>query len=341
MIISRTPYRVSFFGGGTDYPAWYLEEDGAVLSTTIDKYIYLTCRILPPFFLPVRFRVIWRHVESVATIDDILHPAVRAGLQHFGIGDATGLEIHYQGDLPARSGMGSSSTFAVGMIKCLMALRGQMIGKQDLAMQAIAFEQDVMKTCVGSQDQVAAAYGGLNVIRFHKGGQIHIEPVVLPPARSAQLQTNLVLLHTGIDRSASLVAAQVVEQMTRKNDMLREMRGLVDNALAVLTNGSDLDDFGRLLNETWLMKRTLSPQIANSKIDQIYQIACDHGALGGKLLGAGAGGFMLFYIPAERRQELVDALSYYMFVPFHFENEGSTLIYYDSKDNVSHGDAGH
>lgn len=336
MIISRTPYRVSFFGGGTDYPAWYMEEDGAVLSTTIDKFIYLTCRVLPPFFLPVRFRVIWRHVESVATIDDILHPAVRAGLQHFGFGDCTGLEIHYQGDLPARSGMGSSSTFAVGLIKCLMALRGQMVSKQELATKAIEFEQGVMKTCVGSQDQVAAAYGGLNVIRFRKGGQIQVEPVVLPPERSAALQANLVLLHTGIDRSASLVAAQVVEQLTRKNDMLREMHALVDKALAVLSGGGELDDFGRLLHETWVMKRTLSPQIANTKIDQIYQTACQHGALGGKLLGAGAGGFMLFYVPAERRQELIDALSYYMFVPFHFENEGSTLIYYDSKDSVSH-----
>ncbi len=337
MIISRTPYRVSFFGGGTDYPAWYMEEDGAVLSTTIDKYIYLTCRVLPPFFLPMRFRVVWRHVESVATIDDILHPAVRAGLQHFDLGDIPGLEIHYQGDLPARSGMGSSSSFAVGMIKSLMALRGQMISKQELAMQAIALEQDVMKTCVGSQDQVAAAYGGLNVIRFRKGGQIYVEPVVLPPARSARLQSNLVLLHTGIDRSASIVAAQVVEQMTHKNDMLREMRALVDSALGVLTGNDDLDDFGKLLHETWQMKRTLTPQIANSKIDQIYQTALDHGALGGKLLGAGAGGFMLFYIPAERRKELEEALSYYMFVPFQFENEGSTLIYYDSKDNVSHG----
>lgn len=327
MIITKTPFRISFFGGGTDYPVWYRKEGGAVLSTTIDKYCYLTCRYLPPFFSEVRHRIVWRHVETVSNIADILHPAVREGLRYLGFDDSTGLEIHYQGDMPARSGMGSSSAFAVGLIKGLLALRGQTIGKHDLALKAIDLEQNVLKEDVGSQDQVAAAYGGLNVIRFAANGDIHVEPVALSPARLAELQARLVLYYTGTSRTASAVAADVVANIPGKGDLLRKMHALVDRAVAILRSGSDLDEFGRLLDETWQLKRQQSARVTNPVVDGIYRKAMTSGALGGKLLGAGTSGFMVFYVQSGKQAQVQQALGDYLNVPFKFETEGSILDY--------------
>lgn len=327
MIISRTPFRMSFFGGGTDYPAWYLEEGGAVLSTTIDKYCYLSCRYMPPFF-DIKHRVVWRHVETVLTIADILHPAVREGLYFLGFDDSVGLEIHYQGDLPARSGMASSSAFAVGLIKALTALRGQMISKHDLALKAIELEQKVLKENVGSQDQVAVAYGGFNAIHFFQNGAIRVEPVTIPTSRVSELQSQLLLFYTGASRSASEIAGDVVANLGNKRDVLREMRSLVDEAVSILNGNGKLDDFGRLLHENWKLKCNQSKLVTNSLVDHIYQTAIEHGALGGKLLGAGSSGFMVFYVPLERQSHVIQALSGYLQVPFKFETEGSTLIYY-------------
>jgi len=333
MIISRTPFRISFFGGGTDYPAWYLKEGGSVLSTTIDRYCYITCRYMPPFFRELKHRIVWRHVETVLSLDDILHPAVREGLRYLGFDDSAGLEIHYQGDLPARSGMGSSSSFAVGLIKALTALRGQMISKHDLALKAIELEQNVLKENVGSQDQVAVAYGGLNVIRFHQNGQILVEPVTIPQSRKSDLQSRLLLFYTGTSRFASNIAADVIANMSGKREILRQMHSYVDEALSVLCGTDSLDDFGRLLHETWMLKKQQSELVTNSLVDSIYQAAMTNGAIGGKLLGAGSSGFMLFYVPPEKQPTVIQALSDYLHVPFKFDNEGCTLIHYGN-DNI-------
>ena len=244
MIITRTPLRISFFGGGTDYPAWYKKEGGAVLSTTIDKYSYITCRYLPPFFRELKHRIVWRHVETVYTISDILHPAIKEGLRFLGFDDTKGVEIHYQGDLPARSGMGSSSSFAVGLIKALLALRGETIEKHGLALKAIELEQDRLKESVGSQDQMSVAYGGLNVIRFEKDGTISVEPVEMSEERRAELESRLLLFYSGTSRSASDIADDIIANISANGDLLRRMRSHVDAAKDLLQGNGDIDDFG-------------------------------------------------------------------------------------------------
>lgn len=329
MIISRTPYRISFFGGGTDYPAWYRTEGGAVLSSTIDKYCYISCRYLPPFF-NIRHRIVWSHIETVNTISEILHPAVREGLRYLGFDDSVGLEIHHQGDLPARSGIGSSSTFSVGLIKALTALRGQMIGKHDLALKALELEQNVLKESVGSQDQVAAAYGGINVIRFLANDSIQVEPLTISKERIRQLEKNLLLLFTGSSRMGGEIAKHVIASLADKATQLRQLHQMVEQAAAILTGDGSLDDFGRLLHEAWMIKRGLASGVTNSAVDEVYHIALQHGALGGKLLGAGSKGFMLFYVPFEKQKALMQVLSNFLWVPVQFEWEGSTTIYYDN-----------
>ncbi|MHB8164939.1 MAG: GHMP family kinase ATP-binding protein [Methanoregula sp.] len=326
MIISRTPFRISFFGGGTDYPAWFLKNGGAALSTTIDKYCYITCRHFPPFFAEVKHRIVWSHIETVPTISNILHPAVREGLKYMNFDDSTGLEIHHQGDLPARSGMGSSSAFAVGLINALSGLRGQNLTKSELARKAIELEHDVLKENVGCQDQVAVAYGGMNIIRFQPGGEIIVKPLSLSSSRMEELQTRLFLLYTGTTRSASSVAADVIANISKKERILKQMQNNVDEASSILTGSDDLDEFGRLLHENWILKCQQSDMITNSTVDGIYKTAMDNGAIGGKLLGAGVSGFMLFYIPLEKQDQVKKALSSYLNVPFKFENQGSTLI---------------
>ena len=330
MIISRTPYRISFFGGGTDYPAWYLKEGGAVLSTTIDRYCFISARYLPPFF-ETRHRVVWSRIETVWRSADIQHPAVREGLRFLKFDDTRGIEIHHQGDLPARSGIGSSSSFVVGLIKALSALRGEMISKQALADKALELEQQVLKEHVGSQDQIAAAYGGINVIHFLENGDFRVEPVTVPGPRLRELEARLLLLYTGASRTSSDLAAGLVAGLADKRHTLRRMRAMVDEAVVILGSQTSLDDFGRLLHESWSLKRDLTPVMTNAVVDEIYETARRHGALGGKLLGAGSSGFMVFYVPLERQPAVIEALSAYLRVPFRFESEGSTIIYYDPK----------
>lgn len=328
MIITRTPYRVSFFGGGTDYPTWYLKEGGAVLSTTIDKYCYISARKLPPFFVE-KHRIVWSHIETVSSFNEILHPAVRAGLRFLGFDDAEGLEIHHQGDLPARSGIGSSSTFAVGMIRALTTLRGQNLTKHELALKALELEQVVLKENVGSQDQIAATYGGLNVVKFNTDGSFQVVPVAVKRERIAELEGNLCMLYTGSSRLGGEVASKVIAGMRDRTTELRQMRQLVDDAYAILTGGGSLTKFGELLHQTWVLKRGLAEGVSNSEVDEIYRIACENGALGGKLLGAGSKGFMLFFCPPEKQAVLKKALNRYVWVPFQFEHDGSTTIYED------------
>ncbi len=336
MIISRTPYRISFFGGGTDYREWYLEEGGAVLSTTIDKYCYLSCRWLPPFF-GIKHRVVWSHIEAVSTISEILHPAVREGLRILGFDDSVGLEIHHQGDLPARAGIGSSSSFSVGLIKALLGLQGRDIDRHGLALRAIELEQDVLKEHVGAQDQVAAAYGGFNRIRFQRTGEIEVEPLGAAPQRLEELRSRLLLYYTGASRLSSEVAKEIVENLPRRREVLLRMRELVDEAVGILRGDADLDSFGRLLDEGWRLKRGLGSRVSSPRIDGIYDAALRHGALGGKLLGAGGTGFMMFYAPPERHGEIREAFSGHVPVPFEFETHGSAIIYSDPECGVGRG----
>ena len=330
MIISRTPFRVSFFGGGTDYPEWYLREGGAVLSTTIDKYCYLMCRYLPPFF-GFKHRVVWSHIENVATVGEILHPAVREGLRYLGFDDSEGVEIHHQGDLPARSGIGSSSSFVVGLINALLALRGESIDADELAMRAIELERDVLKENVGSQDQVAAAYGGFNIYRFAQDGGITFEPVDIPTSRLKELESHLVLLYTGSSRLASEVAASVTANLHKRAATLKSMHRMVDDGARILREGHPLEDFGELLHQGWLMKQSLAQEVSNARIDKAYQTALEHGAIGGKLIGAGGAGFLLLFVPPAKQPEVQEALAHYLWVPFGFEPNGSTIIY-DSQE---------
>lgn len=325
MIFSKTPYRISFFGGGTDYPAWYLREGGAVLSTTIDKYCWISARYLPPFFTN-KHQIVWSHIETVSSISEILHPAVREGLRLLGFDDSVGVEIHHQGDLPARSGIGSSSSFSVGLIKVLLALRGESIARHDLALKAMRLEQDVLKESVGSQDQVAAAYGGFNLIQFTTDRTITVEPVAISRARVEELESSLLLFYAGTTRLASEIAKTVISNVSSNTSSLRVMRGMVDAALDLLTGGGGLEGFGRLLDDAWCLKRSLAAGVTNRYLDEVYQTALSSGALGGKLLGAGGSGFMVFFVPPERHPKVLRALDRLLHVPFKLESEGCTVI---------------
>lgn len=324
MIVTRTPFRISFFGGGTDYSAWYREEGGAVLSSAIDKYCYLTLRYHPAFF-PTAHRIVWSHIEQVYSIGEILHPAVREGLRMTGFGDDRGIEIHHQGDLPARAGMGSSSAFAVGLLQGLGALKGDIPGPEALSRMAMKLEQDYLKETVGSQDQVAAAYGGFNFIRFHPDDSFTVEPV-LNLDMQRNLNDRLMLFFLGRSRIASNIASDVVRNIPRRTEQLRAMAAMAEDGRAMLMAGA-LDDFGRLLHRAWRLKKELSQAVSSSDVDECYDHAMRAGALGGKLLGAGGTGFMLFYVPDDRRQAVRQALAHLLHVPFSFESTGSEILY--------------
>ena len=296
MIISRTPFRISFFGGGTDYPDWYHKHGGGVLGATIDKYCYLTCRYLPPFF-EHRIRIVYSKIENCQAIDEIAHPAVREVLRYLGF--ERGIEIHHDGDLPARSGMGSSSSFIVGLLNALYALKGQMPTKHQLALESIHIEQERLKETVGSQDQVLAAYGGFNHVSFLPHGDISVRPITIPIERLRELNAHLMLFYTGIKRTASNVAATYVSDIDNKRRQLRLMKDLLEESISILTSGENISMFGELLHEGWQTKRSLSPQVSNSSVDEIYNQALSAGAIGGKLTGAGGGGFLLLFAPPQ------------------------------------------
>ena len=337
MIVSRTPFRISFFGGGTDYPAWYREHGGAVLASSIDKYCYLTCRYLPPFF-EHKYRVVYSFVEMVQTIDQIQHPSAREVLRYLKM--QQGVEIHHDGDLPARSGMGSSSAFTVGLLHALYALKGQMPSKHQLAMQSIEIEQEHLKETVGSQDQVLAAYGGLNQVIFHANGEISVRPMTLSRDRIDELNSHLMLFYTGIKRTASDVAKSYVSQIDSKKRQLRIMRDLVEEAVALLNGRGAINGFGQLLHEAWLVKRSLSAAVTNPEVDGIYEAVRSAGATGGKLTGAGGGGFMLLFAPPECHKRIREKLNKLLLVPFKFDFNGSQIIFYDPGEDyaVAHAD---
>lgn len=330
MIISRTPFRISFFGGGTDYPAWYRQHEGAVLTATIDKYCYISVRYLPPFF-EHRFRVVYSKVESCQKVDEITHPAVREVLRYLNID--RGLEIHHDGDLPARSGIGSSSAFTVGFLNALYALKGCMPDKRQLALEAIHIEQEILRETVGSQDQVQAAYGGLNHITFHADDEFAVRPVTVSRERIHELNSHLMLFYTGIKRTAADVAQTYVNDIANKKRHLRITEDLVKEGIAVLGSGQDLTAFGELLHEAWQVKRGLSDKVSNVEVDALYHRARQAGAIGGKLTGAGGGGFMLLFVPPDQRGTVSETLSHLIHVPFKFEFSGSQIIFFDPEED--------
>jgi D-glycero-alpha-D-manno-heptose-7-phosphate kinase len=324
MIISRTPFRISFFGGGTDYPAWYQQHGGAVLSTSFDKYCYITCRELPPFF-DHKYRIAYSKVEHAQSIADIEHPAIRAIIKEMRL--ELGLEIHCDADLPARSGLGSSSSFVIGMLHSLSALQGKIVTKDWLASEAIRIEREVLRECVGSQDQPAAAHGGFNVIHFQQDGCFRIEPLILGNQRTQELNDHLMLFFTGFSRISSEIARTQIANIATNGEGTHLMRAMVDDAVEILCNGRDIRIFGELLHSGWMCKRAMSDQISNSGIDSIYDTARQAGAIGGKLLGAGGGGFMLLFVSPKLQASVKHALKELIHVPFKFENSGSQIIY--------------
>jgi len=326
MIICRTPFRISFFGGGTDYPAWYRKHGGVVLGGAIDRYCYLTVRYLPPFF-EHRIRVIYSHIENCQTIDDIRHPSVRESLRFMNI--TRGVEIHHDGDLPARSGMGSSSSFTVGLLHALHALRGEVVSKQQLAAEGIHMEQEVLKETVGSQDQVFAAHGGVNTIHFGISGDISVRPLTIPRSRLDELNDHLMLVFTGINRTASDIAGSYVAAIDDRRRELRTLMNLVDEATELLTSKADIHGFGELLHEAWTAKKSMGARVTNPEIDAMYEAARAAGALGGKLLGAGGGGFLLLFVPPDKQANIRKRLDKFIHVPFRFERTGSQIIFYE------------
>ena len=325
MIISRTPFRVSFFGGSTDYPAWYKNHPGAVLATSINKYCYISCRYLPPFF-EHKYRVVYSKIETVKDKMQIQHPVVRAAIGLMKIDK--GLEIHHDGDLPARTGLGSSSSFTVGMLHALYALNGIMPTKKQLALEAINLERNILKENVGSQDQITASIGGFNRIDFDSGSKNEFieTPIMIGNNRKQDLQNHLMLFFTGISRYASDVAKKQIENIPNKTQQLKIMYQMVEEAISILNAGESLSKFGDLLHESWMLKRELSEGITNRYVDEIYEVARKEGALGGKLLGAGGGGFILIFAPPEKHSAIENKLKDLLRVPFEFENQGSQIV---------------
>jgi D-glycero-alpha-D-manno-heptose-7-phosphate kinase len=328
MIISRTPFRVSFFGGGTDYPVWYRENGGRVISTTIDKYCYVTLRELPPFF---KYKHLLRYFrrEEVSTIDEIKHPSIRECLKYLDINKS--IELVHHADLPAQSGLGSSSTFTVGLLMAGYALKNQMRTKKQLAHDAIEIEQQRIGEAVGSQDQTAAAFGGFNRINFGGYRELEITPLTISIEKMSNLQDHLMLFFTGFSRNASDIAQKQIEITSSKTKELDIMVDLCKEAEELLVSSENgFLEWGELLNEQWKVKKSMTNLITNSKIDEMYDEGIRSGALGGKLLGAGGGGFILFLVPPEKHDQIKTNLSSILHVPFKFDFSGSQIVYYSA-----------
>ncbi len=326
MIICRTPLRISLFGGGTDYPVWYRKNGGKVISFTINKYSYITLRKLPPFF-DYRYRVRYFKTEEVVEREDIVHPVVREALKLFNIDSP--LEISHTADLPARSGLGSSSTFSVGFLHALQTFKHYVPTKRELAIQAIDLEQNILKESVGSQDQVAASFGGLNLITFGGQSEFKVDPIVVSSERLREIESHLLLCFTGFSRVASDIAAHQIQNTPSMYEELHAMAPILDKALRVMTHTQfSVEELGELLDEQWQLKRKLSTQISNRTLDEIYFNAISAGASGGKLLGAGGGGFFLFLADPSKHVSIKKKLNQYMFVPVRMESGGSSIIYF-------------
>lgn len=334
MIITKTPFRMSFFGGGTDMPQFFAEHGGAVISTTFDKYCYVNVRHLPPFF-DYHTELSYAKTERVTDVEEIQHPAIREAMKLLDMYD---IRLTYEADLPARTGLGTSSSFAVGMLNAFYALKGKYADKKKLADEAIYLERDLCKEAGGWQDQIAAAFGGLNRINFHENGY-DVLPIIISPERKERLNRNLMLYFTGFTRFSSEIQQSTKQTMKDKTAQLLEMLALVDEAERVLTDKTaDLDDFGRLLHQSWMLKKQTGSKISTGSIDELYQKAMEAGALGGKLLGAGGGGFLLFYVQEERQEAVSRAMGDLMRVPFAFEDGGTRVIHYTPETYIPRGE---
>ena len=332
MIISRTPFRISFFGGGTDYPSWFNENKGAVLATAINKYCYISCRYLPPFF-EHKSRIIYSKMEHVHKVSEIDHPSVREVLKYLKINE--GVEIHHDGDLPARTGLGSSSSFTVGLLNSLYALKGQMTTKNKLAREAIHVEQNMIKENVGSQDQTIAAFGGLNLVQFGENELLQVNKITIPNKQIVEMQDHMMLYFTGFSRIASEIAVHQVKNIPKKKSELQTMYDMTFQGLDLLNEGN-LRKFGNLIYESWKLKRELSHKVSTENIDQIIETAISQGALGGKLLGAGGGGFVLLFADPNAQKKIKEKLKKLLLVPIKFDNLGSQIIFY--QPNGEYGD---
>lgn len=325
MIITKTPFRMSFLGGGTDIPKFFNEYGGAVISTTFDKYCYVNVRHLPPF-MPYYSELVYSRFERVNNIDEIEHPLIRECMR---LHDIHEIRLTYEGDLPARTGLGTSSTFAVGMLNAFCALKGKMMSKRQLAQEAIHVERDILNEYGGWQDQIAAAYGGLNRIDF-ADNQFKVTPIIIHPDRKKELNNNLLMFYTGISRFSSDIQKDTLSGQQSKVVQLQEMLGLVNEAQNILVDkNADLNEFGRLLDYSWKLKRGTGNMISNNSIDILYAKGIKAGALGGKLLGAGGGGFLLFYVEPDRQESVMKELDILMHVPFRFEDEGTSVVHYN------------
>ena len=324
MIITKTPFRMSFFGGGTDMEDFFREHGGAVLSTTFDKYVYVNVRHLPRFF-DYATELSYSKIERVTDVEDINHPAIRNAMKML---DMHEIRLTYEADLPARSGLGTSSSFAVGMLNAFYALKGKYADKKKLSDDAIYLERVLCNEAGGWQDQIAAAYGGLNRINFNADGY-EVLPIIISPERKKQLNDNLMMFFTGFTRFSSEVQIANAATKIDKTAQLKEMLSLVDDAEQVLVNkNADLNEFGRLLDHTWRLKRQTGAAVTTNSIDGLYEKGIKAGALGGKLLGAGGGGFLVFYVEPEYQAAVREAMSDLLYVPFEFENGGTRVIHY-------------
>lgn len=324
MIITKTPFRISFFGGGTDMPTFFNEHGGAVISTTFDKFCYVNVRHMPPFH-PYISELVHNRFERVNDLEEIEHPLIRECMR---LHDIHAIRLTYEGDLPARTGLGTSSTFAVGMLNAFCALKGKMMSHRALTDEAIHVERVILQEHGGWQDQVAVAYGGLNRIDFHDN-DFSVHPIIINPDRKHELDENLMLFYTGVQRFSSEIQADTFEKPVDKTKQLIDMLALVDEAEKILTDkNKNLNEFGKLLDTTWKLKRGTGSKVSNRSIDELYDIAIKAGALGGKLLGAGGGGFLLFYCEKDKQPDLIQALEKLMIVPFNFENDGAQVLYY-------------
>lgn len=323
MIITQTPFRMSFFGGGTDFPGFYKEHGGAVLSTTFDKYCYVNVRHLPRFF-NYSTELSYAKTERVTDVNDIEHPAIREAMKYL---DMHEIRLTYEADLPARSGLGTSSSFAVGMLNAFYALKGKYADKRKLADDAVYLERVLCKESGGVQDQIAAAFGGLNRINFNSDGYT-VNPIIISPERKECLNQNLMLFFTGFSRFSSDIQIEAEKNLKSKEQQLLEMLELVDEAEKVLTSKMELKEFGKLLDYTWKLKRGITEKVSTGSIDAVYDKAMEAGAIGGKLLGAGGGGFLLFYVEPDMQKNVHEALGDLLYVPFEFENAGTRVIHY-------------
>ena len=323
MIITQTPFRMSFFGGGTDFPDFYREHGGAVISTTFDKYCYVNVRHLPRFF-DYSTELSYARTERVKRVEDIEHPAIREAMKHL---DMHEIRLTYEADLPARSGLGTSSSFAVGMLNAFYALKGKYADKRKLADDAIFLERVLCNESGGVQDQIAASFGGMNRINFNAEGYT-VNPVIISPERKKLLNRNLRLFFTGFSRFSSDIQVAAEKNLKSKQNQLLEMLSLVDDAEKILTSKTDLEEFGRLLDYTWQLKRGITDKVSTDSIDAVYSRALQAGATGGKLLGAGGGGFLLFYVDPDKQENVRKALENLLYVPFEFENGGTRVIHY-------------